>query len=230
MALIEYNRLVGETVKSRGYDSPRRREQALATRARVLAAAGELFLARGYRATTTAAIARAAGVSEASVFAAFGSKAALLVAVIGATVAGTAEEVPLRERPEWRRLATEKDKARAAAGFAGFVRSAHNGTWRLLAMVRAAAEGDPELAAAAARAGEARRSDCEWFVTAVLGLPASRPDTADLVDVLWAQTSVEVYRLLVVESGWPAERYEAWLTVTLCREFGVDPAAQPEKP
>ncbi len=208
-----------EAVKGRRYNSPARRQRAQETRARVLAAAGELFLARGYRATTTAAIARAARVSEASVFIAFGSKAALLVAVVGATVAGTAADVPLRERPEWRRLAAETDKARAVASFTAFVRSAHDRTWRLLAMVRAAAEDDQELAAAAARAGQARHADCAWFATAVLGLPAGRPTTAALVDVLWAQTSVEMYRLLVIESGWPPGRYQAWLTAVLSWEL-----------
>lgn len=187
----------------------------------MLAAAGELFLTKGYRGTTTAAIARAAGVSEASVFVAFGSKAALLVAVVGAAVAGTASDVPLRQRPEWRRLGAETDKALAVATFSGFVRSAHDRTWRLLAMVRAAAQDDPELAASATRAGQARRSDCAWFATAVLGLPAARPTTAALVDVLWAQTSVEMYRMLVVDSGWTPRRYETWLTATLCRVLGV---------
>lgn len=217
-----------ESVKSRRYHSPSRSQRAEATRARVLAAAGELFAARGYRATTTAAIARSAGVSEASVFVAFGSKAALLVAVVGAAVAGTAADVPLRQQSQLRELATEADRARAVASFVSFARRGHQVTWRLLAMVRAAAEGDAELAEAATRAAQARHSDCEWFVTTVLGLPAGEPSTAAAADVLWAQSSVDGYRSLVVDRGWSPERYETWLTATLCRELGIDPPATPD--
>jgi AcrR family transcriptional regulator len=53
-----------------------------ATRARALEAAAELFAARGYSATSIAAIAEAAGIRSASLYHAFGSKAALLSAVV----------------------------------------------------------------------------------------------------------------------------------------------------
>lgn len=47
----------------RRYDSPRRREQAEATRRDILEAARRLFEAHGYAATTMAAIAAEAGVA-----------------------------------------------------------------------------------------------------------------------------------------------------------------------
>lgn len=59
---------------------PRRREPAL-KQSRILAAAQRLFVQRGFGATTTADIARAAEVSEGIVFHHFGSKEELLVAV-----------------------------------------------------------------------------------------------------------------------------------------------------
>ena len=46
-----------DEVKTRTYTSPVRRERAAATRARVLAAARELFLDRGYARTTAREIA-----------------------------------------------------------------------------------------------------------------------------------------------------------------------------
>ena len=216
-------------VKSRSYNSPTRTQQAAATRARVLAAAEDLFMTGGYRATTTAAIAQAAGVSEASVFVAFGSKASLLVAVVGAAVAGSDQQLKLRDLPQWRRFAADPDPARAVASFVGFVRRAHERTWRLLGMVRTASDGDDELAAVAERAGRGRHGDCAWFVTDVLGRPASRARTREQIDVLWAQTSVDVYRLVVVELGWSAARYEAWLTALLCRELDIAPQASGRK-
>jgi AcrR family transcriptional regulator len=59
----------------------RRRREPAEKRARILAAAQRLFVARGYPATTAADIARAAEVSEGIVFHHFGSKEGVLVAV-----------------------------------------------------------------------------------------------------------------------------------------------------
>jgi AcrR family transcriptional regulator len=59
-------------------DTRTRRYDPSETRARVLEAAYQLFLVKGYAQTGTADIARAAEVSEGSIFYHFGSKAALL--------------------------------------------------------------------------------------------------------------------------------------------------------
>jgi hypothetical protein len=153
------------------------------------------------------------------VFAVFGSKAALLAAVIGAKVAGTTAGRPLRESPRWRELAADHDPAHALALFAGLVREAHEQSWQLLSAARAAADSDPDLAAAIRRGGLARRSDCEWFATEVLRLPRHEPSTQSRIDVLSAQSSVDVFRLLVIERGWSADRYQQWLTELLTREL-----------
>lgn len=41
--------------------------------------------------------------------------------------------------------------------------------------------------------------------------------------ILWMYTSRDVYRMLVSEGGWPAERYQDWLSQTLLDAL-VDPA------
>lgn len=67
------------------------------SRTRLVDAARELFAERGYAATTTRAIADRAGVNEVTLFRRFGSKAALLHALvddISATVAGLTRETP----------------------------------------------------------------------------------------------------------------------------------------
>jgi AcrR family transcriptional regulator len=66
----------------RRYDAPARRAAALATRDRTCASAEELFTVGGYARTSIRAVAKAAGVSEATIYLAFGTKAALLDAVI----------------------------------------------------------------------------------------------------------------------------------------------------
>ena len=65
----------------RGYDSPRRREQAAETRRKILDAAEQLFCEHGYAATTMPAIAAQAGVALKTVYLAFGTKAGVLHAL-----------------------------------------------------------------------------------------------------------------------------------------------------
>ena len=72
--------------------APRRREPEQ-KRARLLAAARSLFAERGYAATTTAQLAREAGVAEGTVFHHFPSKRALLEAVAGEYGRGLAERM-----------------------------------------------------------------------------------------------------------------------------------------
>jgi AcrR family transcriptional regulator len=64
------------------YRSPRREDAAAATREAILAHARELFLARGYGATTVPEIARAAQVAPQTVYASAGGKAALFAELL----------------------------------------------------------------------------------------------------------------------------------------------------
>jgi len=75
---------------ARARRATRRREPA-EKRARLLDAARRLFAERGYAATTTAELARAAGMAEGTVFHHFGSKEALLAAVAADYGRGIAE-------------------------------------------------------------------------------------------------------------------------------------------
>lgn len=200
-------------VKKRQYVSPARQAKAEATRARIIDAATRLFLETGYVRTSTAAIGKAARTSEASVFAVFGSKADLLVAVVRDHVVRDSD-FPLARQPIWPRFAAEHDKSPAIAAIARVVRRAHDRSWRLLAVATAAAQDDPAVADAVGRATRSRRDDCEWFVLEVIGI-AESDDSDRRTDELWALISVENYRHLVVERSWPPERYEGWLAAML---------------
>lgn len=41
----------------------------------------------------------------------------------------------------------------------------------------------------------------------------------EATDVLWALTSYDVYRMLVVEQSWEPERYETWLAQLLVQHL-----------
>src|SRR5690242_4957614 len=82
----------------RHYESTHRQEQARHTRAVILDAAAALFVSPGYAATPLTAVAAQAGVAVQTVYKIFGSKKALLSALVDVTVAGDDEPVPLPAR------------------------------------------------------------------------------------------------------------------------------------
>src|SRR5919201_359209 len=71
----------GSVKPRRRYESPRRREQAAATRQAILEAAERLFAKRGYVGTSVAEIADEARVALKTVYAVFGTKAEVLRAL-----------------------------------------------------------------------------------------------------------------------------------------------------
>ena len=84
---------------ARRYDSSGRRARATQSQRQVLETASTLFVANGYAATTIAAVAKAANVSQPTIFAAFGTKAGLLKRCIEVAFAGDDEDVPVADRP-----------------------------------------------------------------------------------------------------------------------------------
>ncbi len=95
---------MADPVKGKSEAGRRREEQARQTRARIVDAALGLFCERGYSDTTIEAIAQQAGVAPATVYQAFGTKAAVLARVLDATVAGDADPIALLDR-DWVRQA-----------------------------------------------------------------------------------------------------------------------------
>src|SRR4051812_42289933 len=90
---------------SRPYRSSVREEQARRTRRRIVVAARDAFLHRGYPGTTLRGVAAAAQVSLASVEQSFGTKSRLLAHVLDVAIAGDDEPVPVLDRP-WAAEAT----------------------------------------------------------------------------------------------------------------------------
>ena len=87
-----------EAVK-RPYDNSRRQAQARATRQTVIEAATRLFTEYGYPATTIEAVADAADVPLPTVYRLFGSKRALLAAVLDTSFGGDDQPIAFADRP-----------------------------------------------------------------------------------------------------------------------------------
>jgi hypothetical protein len=86
-------------------------------------------------------------------------------------------------------------------------------TAEIAKLLRQAAPADDEIAEMLRTTRERQRIDTAAAVELIVG----RPPTATERDGVWALASPEVYLLLVEESGWDPDQYEAWVAATLER-------------
>src|SRR5215216_1877808 len=104
---------MAERVKpKRRYHSPRREEQAAATRRAILEAAQRLFEKQGYAATTMAAIAEEAEVALKTVYVAFETKSGVLRALWNLRLRGERDEAPVAQQDWYREVIDEPDPER----------------------------------------------------------------------------------------------------------------------
>jgi AcrR family transcriptional regulator len=208
-----------ENVKPRrAYHSPRRREQARSTRRRVLDAARDSFTQRGYVATTIEAIATRAEVSPETVYAVFGNKRSLLSELIDVSMAGDDAPVPILERAWVQGLRDEPDPRRRLRILARNGRLILERVAPIYEVLRGAASADPEIAALW-ELNKAQRFAGQSELARILARDTLGAGvTARVVaDTLFAIGSPETYRLLVVDRGWSADRFERWYADTLAR-------------
>ncbi len=199
----------------RPYHSQVRQRQAEETRRRILAAAGELFASRGYAVTTLEAVAEVAEVSSKTIAAVFGSKRALLAEVINPEAFSTPVKLLIEE------LRATEDPSRRLSLVAQITRQAYEPLASSLELLRTAGAVAPELADLAQQV-EARRRRNQARLMASLheqGVLRSGLSFEEATDVLWALTSYDVYRMLVVEQSWEPERYETWLAQLLVQHL-----------
>jgi len=191
----------------RRYDSSGRRERARQARDQIVGIAAELFLARGYAATTVAAIATQARVSVETIYKSFGGKPGLVRAIVERGLAG-AGPVPAEQRSDQIRD-TEPDPRRILTAWGTFVTEIAPRTAPILLLARDAAAGDPELAALLDEVGAARLDRMTVNARALAEAGHLRPGitAAQAADILWTYSSPELYELLVLRRGWSAEHY-----------------------
>jgi AcrR family transcriptional regulator len=197
----------------RRYDSPRRRDQAQATRVAIAAAARRLFMDRGWAGTRVRDVAAAAGVAEPTVYAAYGSKAGLALALIDSV----AEDADLGAQ-EAELAAAAGDPAGQLAAMAGFDRRLFEHGGDVLSLLRDAGRSEPDLASAY-REGRARADQVRQRVLSTWAPGAFRDgvDPQLAADTYAALCNIDVYRVLADERGWPSGRIEQWWRDSLIR-------------
>jgi len=217
MSIPSNNRDVKSTPRRR-YDATRRLAQAAQTRMDVLTAARELFPERGYAGTTINEIATAAGVAVETIYRSFGSKAALFRGVLEAAIAGGAERatMPPEQRPAVRKMAEEPDPRHVLELHAATQPGIHARTGPYDRVLREAASADPDRADVWRQLEAQRLTGMRRLAQRLQDLGALRSGLSveKARDILWTVNSHAVYDLLVVQRGWPPERYRDWIVAT----------------
>ncbi len=197
----------------RRYDSSKRQEQARRTRWEILQAAKDLLLERGYAATTMASIADRAGVSTETVYTSIGPKREVVKQVVDVAIAGDDEPVPIAERDFVQRIGAATSVKQKFAIFAEHAVDAHSRTAPLWHVLEQGAGSEQELAELLAGLEQQRVVGMTMATTDLRAQGALRDDMTDaeVRDVLWASISGGLYRQLVLERGWPEDRFRDWL-------------------
>jgi AcrR family transcriptional regulator len=208
-----------KTKPKRRYDSSRRQARARETQREIIEAARRLFMERGYTGTTIEQIAQEAGVAVETLYATFGSKRAVLSRLVGVSVVGDDEPVPLLERPGPQAVRREPDQHRQLETFAHDMREIMGRVGPVFGVIRTAAETEPDIAELLSGILQNRLQGITQFVR---WLAANAPlrdglTVEDAGETTWTLTSAEVHHLLTVDRGWSDDRYEAWLKDTLTR-------------
>ena len=204
---------MAESVKrTRRYDSPRRREQAAATRREILEAADRLFAAQGYASTTMQAIAGEARVALKTVYVAFDTKSGVLRALWNLRLRGDEGDTPVPERPWYRAVLDEPDPRRRLILTASYSRTVKERIGPLFEVIRGAALADSDIAALWDRIQTEFHGAQRAIVQALdaQGALRSGVDVERAADVLWTLNHPGTWQLLVGERGWTPAEWEAW--------------------
>ena len=196
----------------RRYDASRRRELARRTQEAVLEAARQRLLQDGYAATTVAMIAADAGTSVDTIYKTFGGKAGLL-------------------RTLWQRGLEGEDPIRVLRGWGQFTAELAPRGAPILLLIRAAATTDADMATLLAETEKQRRTRMRHNARRLRRRGWLRSDVTlrEAADILWTYSSSELYDMLVLRSGWPAERYGAFVGDALIAAL-LPPGTRPDRP
>lgn len=196
---------------TRTYRSALREQQAERTRKLVAEAARAAFLERGWAGTSVRAVAQAAGVSQATVFNIYGSKAGLATSLVDSV-----DDAADLDRLFAEIAAADGDPAGQIRAVAGFDRRLfeHGG-----AVIRVMVEGgrqDPDLAAAYAEGrGRGDVGRRRLFGTWPAEVWREGVTLEHALDVWAVVCSVSSYDTAVTERGWTGDQVEQFWSDTL---------------
>ena len=207
--------------RKRVYRSPRREQQAAATRRAILDSAQLLFEKQGYAATTMDTIGSEADVSLKTVYLAFETKARLLRAVWDLALKGDESDAPVAGRSWYLEALDEPDPARQLRLVARNSCIVKVRIAALLGVIRDAAPTDHEIRALWDLIQSDFYVNQRTIVETLDQKHALSPglDVARASDILWTLNHPDIWLLLVVGRHWTPEQFETWLGDSACAQL-----------
>lgn len=198
--------------EKRPYHAPRRAAAAAQTREAILKAAKDRLEARGWAGTTIAAVAADANVSPKTIEVLFGTKAALLAAVVDYAIRGDTADVPMIERRAGQAVETAPDAVTMLARHIDYAIPIDARSACIASVVESAAGSDPRVAKLWKQMTHNRRFGARWAAETLLQKPGVRADLTleeaeriFLIAIDWG-----TYRTLSGELGLSPERVAEW--------------------
>jgi AcrR family transcriptional regulator len=204
----------------------RRQSAAEQTQRDIVEAAARLFTEHGYHATSITRIAAEAGVAVQTVYNAVGAKRDVLSRVLDYAAAGP--QAPTRVPEFMRRQAeAQSDPREIVGGLVDFWTDALPRTAPVFRVIREAAAVDPEAAALERARAAQRLSNYEHAGRLLERRHALRAGLTpgDAAAIIFAVGHPEAFRALVLDGGWPVERWAAWARDALSAALLATPAA-----
>ncbi|MFC5819683.1 TetR/AcrR family transcriptional regulator [Nonomuraea harbinensis] len=203
----------------------KRAERSRRTRAKVIEAARELFVAQGYGATSLQEVADRAGVAVQTVYFVFRNKRTLFKDVVDTSIAGDTQPVAIMDR-EWFRAACAEPTA--AGQLRAHIRGTHEILGRvapIMPLIAAAAATDPEIAAQWPDGPDPRYTVQHAAAEALAGKPDARPGLSVemAADLLFGLLSPQLYLIFVRDRGWSPDTWEEWARTALTSQLCADP-------
>jgi AcrR family transcriptional regulator len=206
----------------RNYSSAVREEQAARTRMRILDAASELFLERGYGRTTIKDIAARADVARDTVHAIFGSKARVLTALLDQRLVLDVTVANVTERPDAQAIKNEVDQRKQIELFAEFITGISTQLRPVAEILRTASAVDPEMGKVFEEMDGFRMINMQTYAKWIAARGPLRVSTRRAGEIIWALASQDVARMLCDELGWTQSQHARWLADTLIRTLLPD--------
>ena len=213
--------MVKEHASRRAYNSPRRQQQAAATRRTILEAAERLFLQDGYPATTMEAIAAEAGVSLKTAYLPFSTKSGLLRALWDLRLKSDDADAPVVQHERFREVLEEPDPVRKLQLNARNSAAAKTRIGGLFRVIRGAAEIDADCGALWRLIQSDFYANQQMIVESIHRGGGLRRglSVATGTDILWTLNHPDAWMLLAGQRGWSPHAYEAWLAQTSCAQL-----------
>lgn len=200
-----------------------RKDPGLTASDKILHAALNLFVTRGYPSTTVEMIAHEAGVAVQTVYFSFRAKVNVLKQLVDTNIAGDTQPTATLQRAWVADALAEPDPARQLEIQVKGTAAIYRRVAALLGVLRRASDTDPAVAELWRTNQEQRRALHRQLVTALRrkGTLPSGMRLSQAVDISYAVLGPELFHVLVTERGWSIAEWERWTLNALRRELLV---------